>query len=422
MHAEIIAIGTELTSGAKLDTNSQWLSQQLDMRGIPVWYHSTVGDVPEALSRVFARAAERNDLVFITGGLGPTLDDITRDELARMAGVELVLHQESFDQIVDFFERRGRTMPERNKIQAMIPTGAQPIVNSRGTAPGIWMTIPHAKLSREPGDTNCQIFALPGVPAEMKKMFFDSVAPQLPDSGRLIQQARLNCYGTGESHMEELLGDLTARGNDPEVGITVHEATITLRIAAHGETAEECAQKIAAAKMTARERLGDFVFGEENEDVEHAAVKLLREKRRNVATIEWGTAGRIAQRIMDVNHSDDVFAGGSIIPSLDGLARFPELSSDALSEVHPESKEMARVMANACRATYESDYAIAVTECPPFDPDETSGNLPQAFIALADHESCEVHPVHPSGNPLLFRVRTAKSALNLLRLRLLRGK
>ncbi len=256
MHAEIIAIGTELTTGAKLDTNSQWLSLELSAKGIPVTYHTTIADDMPAIVSELRAAVNRSDLVIITGGLGPTLDDLTRQALAELAQVELVLDEPSLAYIKSLFARRQRDMPESNVVQAMFPAGSEIIPNPRGTAPGIWM-----EVGRKGRDAPCRIAALPGVPSEMKPMFVHAVLPRLPGTGNVIRRARINCFGVGESDAERILGDVTARGRDPEVGITAHEATITLRIEAHGATAEECEAKIAATTRIIRERMGDFVFG-----------------------------------------------------------------------------------------------------------------------------------------------------------------
>ena len=260
MHAEIISVGTELTTGAMLDTNSQWLSLELAGIGIPVHFHTTVADNLDAMAGVLRTAADRSDLILLTGGLGPTLDDLTRQALAAVLGTELVLHEPSLEFIRSIFVRHNREMPERNSIQAYFPKGSQPITNPRGTAPGIWAEIPLAG-----GRPPALFAAMPGVPHEMKRMFLKEVVPRLPGGNLVIQRARVNCFGVGESKAEEMLGDLTARGRDPEIGITVHEATITLRIVAHGKSAEECRVKIDAAKAAIRERMGEQVFGEEDD-------------------------------------------------------------------------------------------------------------------------------------------------------------
>src|SRR2546423_12265329 len=147
MKSEIISIGSELTSGQNLDTTCQWLSRRLAEIGVPVGWHTTVADDLEDNVAAFRTAAQRAELVLATGGLGPTQDDLTREALARMAGVELVFHQDSFDQILQMFERRNRTMPERNRVQAMLPKGAEAIPNANGTAPGIWMRVGNSVLA-----------------------------------------------------------------------------------------------------------------------------------------------------------------------------------------------------------------------------------------------------------------------------------
>ena len=315
MHAEIISVGTELTTGAMLDTNSQWLSLELAAIGIPVHFHTTVADHLDAMVAVLRTAAERSDLLILTGGLGPTLDDLTREALAAVLGTELVLDVKSLEFIRSLFARHNREMPERNSIQAYFPAGSEPIPNPRGTAPGIWAEIPRAEHRRP------SLFAaLPGVPHEMKRMFLKEVVPRLPGGSQVIQRARINCFGVGESKAEEMLGDLTARGRDPEIGITVHEATITLRIVAHGKSADECRAKIDAAKAAIRERMGEQVFGEEDEELEHVVVRMLNDRRITFATAEIGTGGLLARRITEVAGHDGCFRGGLIAPTVAALA------------------------------------------------------------------------------------------------------
>src|SRR5262245_48795387 len=184
MKTEIISIGSELTSGQNLDTNSQWLSRRLAEIGIPVGWHTIVGDDLEDNVAAFRLAAQRARLVIATGGLGPTQDDLTREALATVAGVELVFHQESFERIQEMFARRNRTMSERNRVQALFPAGAEVIPNANGTAPGIWMTV-----------NNAVVVAMPGVPSEMYAMFETQVKPrllQLGLAGGVLVQRKLN--------------------------------------------------------------------------------------------------------------------------------------------------------------------------------------------------------------------------------------
>lgn len=413
MPAETIAIGTELTSGAKLDTNSQWLSIELAAVGIPVHFHTTLADDLEANIHAFRIAVQRADLVIITGGLGPTLDDLTREALAKMLGVELVLHSPSLDIIQGMFSRRGREMPQRNVIQAMFPQGSTPIPNARGTAPGIWLEVP--RENRLP----CLIAALPGVPSEMKPMFRELVLPRVSSlgSGQVIRHARLQCFGLGESAAEELLGDITARGRDPEVGITVHEATITLRIVAQASSIEEANDKIASTRSQIVERLGDYIFGENDEELEDVVVRLLHQRNETLATCEGASGGLLARRLLKIDPERNVFRGG-----LAGL------STEALGQLLPPpqhspgrqttSVSRAGNLAAAVREQLQANYALAVSDRSQAGDSEDNPVAPSAEIALAHPQGIEVRELNLAGDPAIAQARLTKSALNLLRLHL----
>jgi nicotinamide-nucleotide amidase len=415
MSAEIIAIGSELTTGAKLDTNSQWLSLELSELGISVKYHQTMADDLPAMVEVFRAAALRSDWVIITGGLGPTLDDLTREALAELAGVELGLHQESLDIIRGMFQKRNRDMPERNVAQAMFPQGSEPIPNRRGTAPGIWIEFP-----RE-GKSPCRIAALPGVPSEMKLMFREQVLPRMSGSGRVIRRARINCFGVGESDAEQRLGDVTVRGRDPEVGITAHEATITLRITAEGETAEECRQKIAETTAIIHDRMGLLVFGEEDEELQHTVVKMLKERGLTLGTAESGTGGLLAHWLTDVADFEPVYLGGIIAPTLPAKRNLLGVSEDTLSTFGPISGNSAAEMAQGARRELHTDFALAITEYPRLEESNTSNEIPRSWIALCGENISKTVEHILIGDPAIAKSRAAKTALNLLRLHLLRG-
>ena len=267
MRAEIIAIGSELTSGQSLDTNSQWLSQQLSALGITVAFHTTLADVLADHLAAFRIAGERVDLVIMSGGLGPTQDDLTREALAEVAGVPLVEDPESLAAIAAMFARRNRVMSERNRVQALFPKRAEPLLNPVGTAPGIWMRIGRATVA-----------CLPGVPHEMKRMFHEQVVPRLRQNNWVSQvtvHRKINLFGKGESEIEALAMDLTARGRVPEVGITAHDSTISFRISASATTEDEARGLIEPTAKLIYERFGSLLVGEGSDDVPEATVAQL---------------------------------------------------------------------------------------------------------------------------------------------------
>jgi nicotinamide-nucleotide amidase len=417
MPAEIISIGTELTTGAKLDTNSQWLSLELSAVGIPVHFHTTVADDLAANVGALKTAVARADVVLITGGLGPTLDDLTRDAFAQMTGTRLVLHEPSLEIIRGMFARRNREMPERNIVQAMFPEGSEPIVNDRGTAPGIYLEIPR------PGRTPCRIAAMPGVPSEMRVMFRESVLPRIQgDAARnhVIRHARVNCFGLGESAAEERLGDVTARGRDPEVGITVHEATITLRIVAEGATVDEAQRKIDRTKRVIYERMGEFVFGEEDEELEDVVVRALNAQGRTLAVIEAGTGGLIAHRLTDIPDHESCFSGALVLPDISRLSLQFGLPCTDFGSTGPVSVAGAAMLARRARELFGSDFALAVTHATHSDFRETTTTPPAVYVALADDATADSRELNVAGDPAILKSRLAKSALNLVRLKLLR--
>ena len=416
MRAEIIAVGSELTNGAKLNTNAQWLSLELAEIGIATNAHVTVYDDLETIVTALRRSAESADLLLITGGIGPTLDDVTREAVAALLGVPLVLHEPSLEHVKMMFARRNRPMPERNIQQAMFPAGSTPLPNPRGTAPGIW-----AEYQNPLTGHVCKIASLPGVPTEMKQMFRQQVVVRLQSGDCVIRRCRINCFGVGESQAEEILGDLTSRGRDPDVGITAHEGTITLRVTAEGASLEDCRSKIEKTKEAIINRLGSYVFGEEDEELEHAVVRLLTLRRASLSTAESGTGGLLAHRITGVKGFEAIYMGGVVVPTIAGKRDVLGVAPQMLEEHGPISAEVAKAMAEGCRRRMGTDFALAVTEWPEFDPDNPLSTAPASFVALAGPGFSQVEEVQHFGDPAIIKSRTAKVAMNLLRRYLIVG-
>lgn len=409
MKAEIISIGTEITSGRNLDTNSQWLSLRLGEIGVPVAFHTTLSDDLADNIAAMRIASERADLVLITGGLGPTLDDLTREALAAVAGVELVFDQSSFDAIHGMFQRRNREMPERNRVQALFPVGAEPIPNEHGTAPGIWMRLGRAWVA-----------ALPGVPREMHEMY-PTIRGKLLALGLadgVIVERKLNCFGAGESQLEEQLKDLTARGRDPEVGITASDATISLRIIARANDEATARAAIAPTEAIIRERLGDMVFGSDDEDLHDVVMRLLVEHRVTLATAESITAGQVAERLARVPGASAWLRGGVIAYTNAvkmGVLGVPE---ELIREHGAVSREVVEAMAVGVRRLLGSDLAVATTGLA--GPGDGGEGKPVGltWIGLAWDGGSISRSITWFGWRTEVQSRAAKSALNLIRLKL----
>jgi nicotinamide-nucleotide amidase len=416
MHAEVIAIGDELTTGQRLDTNSQWLSERLTELGVDVAFHATVGDDLANNVAVFRAAIDRADFIVATGGLGPTADDLTREALAAATGVDLVRDDAALEHIRVLFARRTRTMPERNALQAQFPRGSQPIPNPHGTAPGIHMTIPRD------GRAPCHVFALPGVPAEMFAMWADTVAPAISAAQpvkRVTCHRRIKSFGTGESHLEAMLPDMIRRGREPRVGITVSDTIITLRITASGPTEAACREAMQSTVDEIHKSLGVLVFGEEDDELQDAVVRLLTERKQTVAVAEWATDGLVAHWLADAAAASNCFQGGSIIhdaTTLTSLLNIPRPNDGSGEEC------VAKEMASKIRERTGADFGLAVGRMPPstvkehLQGAELDGTL---HIALATSEGIRVKGYPLSGHPALVRTRAAKQALNTLRLAML---
>lgn len=388
MRGEVIAIGDEITTGQRLDTNTRWLAERLTGLGVDVLYHTTVGDDLQANVLVFCQAIERADVVVSTGGLGPTADDLTRDALAAAAGVELVQDDASLAHIRALFQSRGRQMPERNALQAMVPAGAKVVPNEHGTAPGVHLAVPRD------GRSPCHVFALPGVPAEMHEMWAETVGTTIETLGerrRVIRHRRIKCFGTGESHLEAMLPDLIARGREPRVGITASRTTLTLRVTASGETEQACLAAMDPTIQTIRETLGVLVFGEEDDELQHVVVRTLNERGQTLWVRDAASRGLLVRWLAEADPEGAVLAGGEVTPA----EEVDEPSVDAYAQRLREQRG--------------TDFALAAWVTPE----------PSVIVALAHERGTRVKTYPTAGHPDIANDRAAKLAMNLLRLHLI---
>ena len=407
MKAIILGIGNELTSGQTIDTNSAYLARRLVARGIETVAHHTLGDERSAVAEALADAAERAELVLVTGGLGPTADDVTRHGLADALGAELVLHEPSLRRLEAFFRRRGRTMVPANRIQVMFPAGSEPIDNRCGTAPGI-----AARLGTS------QVYVLPGVPHEMRAMFDEQIAPRLPAAKIAIAERTLHTFGTGESDVAARIADLMRRGANPTVGTTVRAGLISIRVSAVGRSAERAGELADGVLDEIRRRLGDWVVGAGDATMASVVGELLRQAGQRLATAESCTGGLVGAMVTDVPGSSDYYLGG-VVAYANAVKRDALGVPEALLHEHGAvSEPVARAMAAGARERFGADWAVALTGIA--GPGGGSDDKPVGlvYIALASSAGVDVHRHVFPGDRVIIRLRAATAALNYLRLAL----
>ena len=399
--AEILAIGDEMIGGSRLDTNTQFLARQLSEIGVQVVFHSTVGDDEVRQVEAFQIAASRVDVVVATGGLGPTADDLTRDVLAKVMNVELRSDDATIEHIRSLFRRHRREMPDSNLVQAKFPIGSQIIPNREGTAPGI-----DAAITLE--NHRCRFFCLPGVPAEMHEMWKEYVRPEIckmAGGPQVIETYVINCFGSGESHVESLLGDLIVRGRDPVVGITASQAVISLRIVARGESSAACIARIKPTADFVRERLGDLVFGEGDESLEDVVVRELVRRKETLAILDFGLNGDVASALSraQLTANTDGFLGGNMRTNGDLEFNDPQ-SFDSLLEQK----------AQAFRLQHQVEWTLVIS------PIQTNEDKNREFfrVALTNGNQTIIHEFPHSGHSALRHTRSVKQVLNFLRLSL----
>jgi nicotinamide-nucleotide amidase len=412
-NAEIVAIGSELLLGQIVDTNSTWMAQRLTALGVNLFYKSVVGDNPDRMKEVLTQALERADVVITSGGLGPTQDDLTREVVAEVTGRKLVLHQPFLEQIEHRFRNRGFIMTPNNERQAYMPEGAIPVNNPNGTAPSFIVEGPRGS-----------IFVLPGVPFELKWLFDNEVAPYLRrrfSLSEIITYRLLKVAELGESRVDDLMGHLIASSRNPTVGVLAHPGQVDVRIAAKAPSKEAALGLIAPVEAEVRRLIGKHVFAVDEETIENAVGKLLREQQKTIAVCEDLTGGMVADRLQEAD--TDRFLEGIISNGQTALRRLLAFSrqSDRIAELWNEPQTLADELASAVRAQAGSDLGLALYSIP--DLTDRSENLArgQTFIAITDGKGSKHRIYQMAGRGRPDRTRMSFNALALVRLALLEG-
>lgn len=413
MNIEIINTGSELLLGRVLNTHQQWLCRQLADAGYETERQVAVADTGEAIQQAVREAMGRARLIIVTGGLGPTSDDITRDKIAELLGCALHEDETVVEHVRGFFTRRNRPMPDRVRIQAMVPDGAQVIANDHGTAPGLVMSF---------GEGGCLVM-LPGPPRELRPMFAGKILPLIRERfplGGGFACVTLKSTGVGESLMEEMLEaplrELVARGL--VVGFCARTGEVDVRLSARGEGAEAL---VAEASAIARDVGGRHIFGTEDEQLEEVVVRLLTGRGETLALAESCTGGYIGHCVTNVSGASAVLMSGCITYSNAAKTRLLGVREATLAEHGAVSKETVLEMAQGARESAGTDYALAVTGIA-----GPTGGTPEkpvgtVYIGLASAAGVKaIHSINAFDRET-FKFVTARQALELLRRTLIKA-
>lgn len=403
---ELISVGTEILLGDILNTDAQFLSIELARLGISVIHQSTVGDNRERLLAQLKEAADRSDIIILSGGLGPTPDDLTKEVCCEFFGKKMFLHEPTVEKIKTYFSTKGMKMAQNNLKQAMLPKDCVIFPNDNGTAPGM-------AIEKD----GVHILVLPGPPRELMPMFRNCAVPYLMQfSDRIIVSHNIRTFGIGESLMAERVNDLFDAEN-PTVAPYAKDGEALLRVTAMARTKEEAENLCKPVINEIKNRLDGFVYGVDYTCIEEAVIEKLKEKHMKVATAESCTGGLIAKRITDVPGASEVFDCGIISYANEIKHRVLGVSEDDLNKYGAVSEPVARQMAQGALKVSGADIAVSVTGIAGPDSDSTNKPVGLVYIGLADRDNVWVRELRTSRKDRSYnRYVSASNALNMIRL------
>ena len=418
MTAEILTIGDEVLRGEIVDSNKAFLAERLLQVEVETRFQSSVRDDPEDMRDAFLRARGRAEIVMVSGGLGPTRDDLTIEVLARTFGRELVLHEPSLAAMRAFFARVGREMAENNARQALVPAGAEVLENPVGTAPGCLLEVPpEAGGAAGPA----LFFCLPGVPRELMKMMDEQVLPRIAarraaagKPAAVMRSALLRTFGLGESNLDQELRDV-AREADVTLGFRTAFPDNYLRPVARGRTAAEAEARLAKLCDAIRERLGALVYGTGDESMEQVVGALLAARGLSLATAESCTGGLVGARVTAVPGSSRYYRGGVVAYSNAAKETLLEVPGEALRRHGAVSPEVARAMAEGARRRLGADLAVSTTGISGPDGGTPEKPVGLVFVGFASPAGSEAHELLFPLDRERHRSLTAQVALDCVR-------
>ncbi len=405
--AEILTIGSEILLGELVDSNTAWLSTNLAKLGVGIYRHTTVGDNKERIVAAMRDAASRADLVMTTGGLGPTSDDLTNECLAILSGRLMVEYTEARDHVDEMFRRFGRTPSPSNYKQALFPEGAELIPNPLGTAPGALLEV------------DGTLFAtLPGVPAEMKGMFEETLTPLIKSrtDGSIISRT-LWFAGIGESALAEQVQEFLD-ATDPTVAPLAGAGKVRLRITTRAATPEEAEEKIQPVEKEILARLGEYHFGMDDETLESAVARLLSSQGATVALAESCTGGLLAKRLTDLPGSSAYFKEGLVTYSNEAKERLLGVPKELIEDHGAVSESVAKKMAEGARRLANAGYGLSVTGVAGPDGGTEEKPVGLVWVGISDEKGIEARRLDLSAwarSRTSIRERSANIAFDILR-------
>lgn len=408
VRAEIIAIGDELLYGQIVDSNSHWISQELDLRGVKVVRKTTVGDDRKDILAAFSAAESRADLVLITGGLGPTQDDLTKPLMAEYFGCPIQENPEAVAAVTEFFKKRGREITPLNILQGHLPSCCTYVPNEVGTAPGMWF---------EQHDTYWM--SMPGVPHEMKKLMEDFVLPKLPELFELpvIVHRMIKTVGIGESWLADLIRDWeNALPRNIRLAYLPSLGHVKLRLTSFGTDKQEIEEAITQQIGLVLPKINEYVYGYDGETLETAIAKLLTTKKKTVALAESCTGGYISHLMTSIPGSSSYFQG-SVVPYHNQFkSAIIGVKESTLESFGAVSEETVKEMAEGVRSLFHSDIGLASSGIAGPDGGTDLKPVGTIWIACAIGDLVQTKKLQLTQDRLLNIQLTAVAVLNLLRI------
>lgn len=404
MKAEMIAVGTEILLGDIVNTDAQVISMGLNELGIDVYYQTVVGDNPERLKEVLDIARKRSDLIITTGGLGPTLDDLTRETIAEAFGKQLVLHKPTLRRITAFFEQIGREMTQNNVKQAMLPADCKVLANDWGTAPGCVFEA-----------DGVYVMMLPGPPRECTPVFRTAGMAYLARlADGVIVSHYIRIFGIGESTMEEKLHDLMEHSSNPTVAPYAKDGECLVRVTAKADTKEAAEQLLEPVVRQVCDQLGDVVYGVDVPDLAHAVAKVLTEKGLSLSVAESCTGGLLSKRITDVPGASVFYKGGACTYCNEIKVKVLGVKQETLDWYTAVSSQTAREMAEGIAKAYGTDLGIGITGYAGPDGGEDGTPAGTIYIGIYDRGRTQVRCILSPRGREGARWEAANHALDMI--------